>query len=155
MGTKRKIIAMDCSNVLFCCGPCNSKVEEGPERYLPLLIKFTMPPQNPYLVSGKTNDDVIDNILGEFEQIFIDNPSYLKDGKVEGGLLSFCDELHKMLRNSIGHNSQVDLVNFTVLFTNMVIGFMVQKKYPTWMMSLVWDWHEQTREELKKFNETL
>lgn len=28
MRNKRKIIGMDCSDIRFCCGPCNSTVEE-------------------------------------------------------------------------------------------------------------------------------
>ena len=83
----------------------------------------------------------------EFEQIFVDNPSLW-----QGRLQSFSDELQKTLTNSIEHNSQVNLTNFTKLFCDMVIAFMVQKKYPTSYMSLVWDWHEQTRDKLKRLN---
>lgn len=32
MRIKRKIIGFDCSGITFCCGPCESTVEENPER---------------------------------------------------------------------------------------------------------------------------
>lgn len=31
MRNKRKIIGMDCSAIRFCCGPCDSTVEEDPD----------------------------------------------------------------------------------------------------------------------------